>query len=182
MEHLAFHFVSRLHHTVVLFLPAFALAWFEPIGAVGNAMSGHGIKQLLVDVSALRRVVTAWDCDQWLERDQCLNRSFKTDGARFEIVLAGGLGDDRPDGVIQQTGRFETCAPGCTRPRPAWRTGGPGRIYARDTRTPKPSDTAGSWDTGGTPQEVAILSRGRTVSYKKPGNSESQEIGFYGDR
>jgi len=47
------------------------------------------------------------EVQQLLERYQCLNRSFEAGGARFESVLAGGLGDDRTGSRVKFSAFFD---------------------------------------------------------------------------
>jgi hypothetical protein len=63
-EHLSFELVSRLHHSIVLLLPAFSLPWFKSIGSIGDAMSSDSVKQLIVETSTAHRTAVALHGDQ----------------------------------------------------------------------------------------------------------------------
>ena len=45
-QHFMFELVPRLHHSVVLLLPAFPLSWLEATGPIANSMRGHSVKRL----------------------------------------------------------------------------------------------------------------------------------------
>ena len=63
-------------------------------------MSSDGIENLLIESVAEVGVVFSTDRNQRLEGFQCLDRSFEADRSWFDIVLAGGLGDDRADEIV----------------------------------------------------------------------------------
>ena len=96
-----------LHHAIVFLLSAFSLARFETIGAIGNAVSCHGVEQLLVETSPVHYVTFALNCNQRLERLQCLDRSLEADRSWFNVVFAGGLGDDGADEIVGQDVRLD---------------------------------------------------------------------------
>ena len=65
-------------------------------------MSGDRVEKLLVEMDSVRTITVTLRGDQWLKRFQCLNGALEADGARFDVVLVGGLRDDDADEIVSQ--------------------------------------------------------------------------------
>ena len=54
LQHCSFELVPWLHHSIVLLLSAFSLAWFNAIGSVSDPMSNDSVEQPIVEAAAAR--------------------------------------------------------------------------------------------------------------------------------
>ena len=54
LQHCSFELVPWLHHSIILLLSAFSLAWFNAIGSVSNPMSDDSVEQPIVEAAAAR--------------------------------------------------------------------------------------------------------------------------------
>jgi hypothetical protein len=102
LEHFAFDFLARPHQSFVVFRSSLLQAWFEPIGAISDALQGDGFQDLHVQGFSMSGTTMGLVHNQWLKGFENLKSCFETDGARQNSMLGGCLSHDRANQVVRQ--------------------------------------------------------------------------------
>lgn len=79
-EHFTFDFVPGFHQSVVVFGPAFGLAWFKPVWPIADSMLGNDMEQVLIESFSVSQPAKLLASDQGLKGSQCLERPLEADG------------------------------------------------------------------------------------------------------
>jgi hypothetical protein len=100
--HIEFDLVAGFSQVREVPVVSFLSPGLVAIRAVGDAVGGDGVEQVVVQAQAARRVVFALQRDHRLKRFQGLDGALEADRTWFEIVLVRCLSDDRANQVVGQ--------------------------------------------------------------------------------
>ena len=78
-QEITFGLASWFSEKAIMFGSPFSEPRFKSVWSIGNSVNGDGVKQLLVDLHAVCRVMFALHRDHWLEGFERLDRSLETD-------------------------------------------------------------------------------------------------------
>ena len=81
---------------------SFPSAGLVTIRAIGDAVRGDGIEQLVVQAQAMCSVMRTLERDHWLKRFQGLDGAFEAERTWFEIVFVRSLSEDRANEIVGQ--------------------------------------------------------------------------------
>lgn len=65
-------------------------------------MGSHSVQQLVISMESMLRVAISLHGMQWLQRFQCLHRSFETDRSRFDVVFGCRLSHNGADQIVSE--------------------------------------------------------------------------------